>query len=288
MKRKRWLQLAARVLRLLVSPPHTTPELVRRSYDRVAEGYDNAWTHHMRAYSLDMLDRLQPTAGSICLDLTCGTGFITDELARRTSQAVTGVDASREMLAVARRRRGSQATYIQSDIVQYLRQCPQGSFDCVTCGWGLGYLRPWAVVREATRVLRPGGRIGIIDNTLFSLSGVLWASVLAFTERPEALVHVMQVRFLPASWALAALMRAAGLAVLSTWDGAHTYRVPNGQSALDRLTATGAAAGFEFAADEENHDAVFARFAEIMEHRHRHQDGIPITHRYLGAVGQKR
>jgi len=288
MRRRRWLGLAARVARLLIAPPHRTPELVRRSYDRVAEGYDNAWTHHMRGYSLDMLDRLAPGKTTTCLDLTCGSGFVTGELARRTGGHVTGVDASTGMLEVARQRWGDRCTFVRADVVEYLRRCPRDSFDVVTCGWGLGYSQPWAVVREAARVLRPGGRIGIIDNTLFSLSGVLWASLLAFAEQPEALVHVMQVRFLPASWALAALMRVARLAVRSMWDGAHTYHVPDGQTALARLTATGAAAGFEFAADDQERDAVFARFGEIVEHQYRQHETIPITHRYLGAVGQKR
>jgi anti-sigma factor RsiW len=62
--------------------------------------------------------------------------------------------------------------------------------------------------------------------------------------------------------------------------------VPTGRAAIERLTATGAAAGFEFAADPALRDAVFARFAEIIEAR-RTERGIPITHRYLAAVGEK-
>jgi len=288
MKRRKWLRLVARALRLQVVRPHQTSGLVCRSYDRVADGYDDAWTHHMRGFSLDMLDRLAPERGATCLDLTCGTGFVAGELARRAAGQVTGVDSSSGMLDVARERLGDKCMFVRADVVEYLCRCPRRSFDVVTCGWGLGYTRPWTVVHEATRVLRPGGRLGIIDNTLFSLSGVLWASALAFAERPAALAHVMNVRFLPASWFLAILMRAAGLAMRSTWDGAHTYHASDGQAALARLTATGAAAGFEFAADEANHDAVFSRFAEIMEQRYQGQSGIPITHRYLGAVGQKR
>ncbi len=288
MSRRKWIGLAVRVIRLLIAQPHRTSELVCRSYDRAADGYDDAWTHHMRGYSMDMLDRLAPGRETTCLDLTCGTGFVTGELARRTAGRITGVDSSSGMLDVARERFGNECTFVRADAVDYLRDCPQHSFDVVTCGWGLGYTRPWTVIREASRVLRPDGRIGIIDNTLFSLTGVIWASVLAFAERPDALDHVMTVRFLPASSFLAVLMRAAGLAVRSTWDGAHTYHASDGQAALARLAATGAAAGFEFAADDENHDAVFARLAEIIEHRYRQHAAIPITHRYLGVVGRKR
>ena len=287
MTRRRWLALVSRIVRLVGKPPHRTADLVRQSYDRIADGYDHAWTDHMRVLSLEMLDRLAPFKGAACVDLACGTGFLTAELMQRTGGHVCGVDSSPGMLRAARSRLGENCTLVQADVVEYLRSRPPGSADIVTCGWALGYAQPWAVIREAARVLRPGGRIGIIDNTLFSLAGVLWASILTFAEDPEALVHVMQVRFLPASWCLALLMRRAGLGIVATWDGSKTYRVPDGDAAVARLTATGAAAGFEFAADEGHREAIFARFAEILERRYRQGDGIPITHQYLAAVGRK-
>ena len=56
--RRKWLHLAARVVRLRAAPPQVTSALVSRSYDRVAPGYDEAWTQHMRAYALEMLNEL--------------------------------------------------------------------------------------------------------------------------------------------------------------------------------------------------------------------------------------
>lgn len=287
MARRRWLALSARVARLLLRPPRRTADLVRRSYDRVAGGYDEAWTDHMRGCSHELLARLAPWRGAECLDLTCGTGYVTNELARQTDTRVQGVDASAGMLAQARAQFGTRCTFTQADATDYLRTHPRHSRDIITCAWGLGYTHPWRIIRAAARVLRPGGRLGIIDNSLFSLAGVLWTSVLAFAEQPHALVHAMQVRFLPGSWCLTLLMRAAGLAVLSAWDGTKTYRVPTGDAAIARLTATGAAAGFEFAADEHHRAAIFARFARLLEERYPGSAGIPITHRYLAAVGQK-
>ena len=285
--RRRWLALGVRVARLAVeAPPRATGDLVTASYDRVAPGYDAAWTDHMRGLTLKMLDRLSVPPGAACVDLACGTGFLAEQLARRTGRRAVGVDASAGMLEVARRERGRAADFIQADAPAYLAVRQAESADVVTCGWGLGYTRPWRVIRHAARVLRPGGRIGIIDNSLFSLAGVLGCSLLAFAERPEALAHVMKVRFLPAAWVLAAMMRAAGLRIRAAWSGSKTYWVPTGRAAIERLTATGAAAGFEFAADPALRDEVFARFAEIIEAR-RTERGIPITHRYLAAVGVK-
>ncbi len=285
--RRRWGALLARIARLTLRRRSRTAELVRDSYDRIAAGYDEAWTTHMRDLSLEMLDRLDPPPGSRCIDLSCGTGFITAELARRTGSRPVGVDASAGMLDAAAEARGDCCDFVGGDMLAHLRGRPAGSADVITVGWGLGYSRPGAVIGEAARVLAPGGRIGVIDNSLFSLAGVLWASMGAFAEHPAALAHVSKVRFVAHQSVLAALMRARGLGVPWQWGGSRSYRVADGRAVIDRLTATGAAAGFEFAARADDREAVFARFAEIMEQRRPEADGVAVTHRYIAAVGVK-
>lgn len=282
---RHWVQLAYRVAGCWLRG-NSTGELVSRSYDRIASGYDEAWTAHMRDLSLVMLDRLAPPGGAESLDLTCGTGFITAELSRRTGTRAVGVDASAGMLGEAKRRH-EDCIFVHDDVVRYLRGAPSRAFDVVTCGWGLGYSRPLIVLREIARVLRPGGRVGIIDNSLFSLAEVLWASLLAFAEEPGALRHVMRVRFLPGSAVLAGMMRICNLGVTHRADGSKTYHVQDGQAAIARLTATGAAAGFEFACDEAVRERVFRRFARIMEERYGTREGVPITHRYLMGIGRR-
>ena len=76
--------LAVRVARLAWRQPERTADLIRDSYDRIAAGYDRAWTTHMRDLTRALLDRLAPPTGAACIDLACGTGFATGELARRT------------------------------------------------------------------------------------------------------------------------------------------------------------------------------------------------------------
>ncbi|HVP12397.1 MAG TPA: methyltransferase domain-containing protein [Phycisphaerae bacterium] len=286
--RRHWPALGVRMARLLCRQPERTGDLVRGSYDRIAAGYDDAWTHHMRDLSLRLLELVSPPRGAIGLDLTCGTGFVTAELNTRTGGPTIGVDSSPGMLEMARTKYGERCEFVQADAMDYLRACPRRSVDVVTCAWGLGYSRPVAVIREISRVLRPDGRVGIIDNTSFSLARVIWSSMLAFAEQPAALRHTMRVRFLPAGCVLSAIMRTCGLAVRKAYDGSRTYYVPDGRSAIARLTATGAAAGFEFAADEAHRDQVFVRFAEIIERTAMTDQGVAITHRYLAAVGEKR
>lgn len=280
---RQWGKLALQIARCGLGR-NRTPDLVCCSYDRIASGYDQAWTSHMRDLSLILLDRLDVPEGARCLDLTCGTGFITAELSRRAGTRALGVDASAGMLEAARQQHGHSCTFVHGDAVDYLRGLPSRSVDVVTSGWGLGYTRPLAVVREIARVLCSGGRAGIIDNSLFSLAEVLWTSMLVFAEQPEALRHVMRVQFLPGSAVLAAMMRMRGLAVTRAWDGAKSWFAADGAAAIARLTATGAAAGFEFACDPADREAVFARFGQVLQERYACARGVPVTHRYLAAI----
>lgn len=279
---RRWLALGLRVARLAGRPRQETAARVRQSYDRIAPGYDQAWTAHMRDLSVAFLDRLGDVRGAEAVDLCCGTGFVTGVLAARTGREVAGVDASPGMLALARARHPG-CRFDEADAVAWLRARPPASADLVVSAWGLGYARPWSLVRAARRVLRPGGRLALLDNSLRSLSGVVAASVLAFAEQPQALVHVMRVGFLPGSAALAALLGAAGYRPQARWDGARSYRVRSGAEAVARLQATGAAAGFELACAPADAEDVFARFARILEER-AGPAGVEIVHRYLGAV----
>jgi ubiquinone/menaquinone biosynthesis C-methylase UbiE len=271
------------VFRLLWRQGQTTGKLLQSSYDQIAGGYDKVWTHHMRDLTDALLARLLVRPGESAVDLTCGTGYLSGKLLQRGAGDVIGVDASGGMVRTARANY-PDAEFVHADALDYLRSRPAGSADVITSGWGLGYCSPRAVLGEIRRVLRPGGRVAIIDNSLFSLAGVLWASLRAFAEHPGALQHVMKVKFLPHSLALASLMRIAALGVSARGDGSRSYTAPNGHAALDRLRATGAAAGFEFAADAEHTEVVFDRFAEIIE-----ADCAPgavrIVHRYLWALG---
>lgn len=261
-------------------------ELVDKSYDAISGGYDETWTHHMRDRTAEMIERLDIQPNERAVDLTCGTGYATHRVAERTGRTVIGVDRSAGMLAEARKQFGGTCEFVQSDILTYLKAQPAGSVDLVTCCWGLGYSRPLAVLRQITRILRPGGKVGIIDNSIFSLREVMACSILTFMEQPLRLENLMHFRFLTGPRQLGLYMRLSGLKPRSLWKGQKSYTVANGREAIARLHTTGAAAGFEFAASAADSPAVFERFAEIIEEKYAGGE-IPIIHRYLAGIGQK-
>ncbi len=284
---KRPLAMIFRILRVLIFKPDITAKLVTQSYDRISSDYDHAWTSHMRGRSEAMVELLPIKVDDKVLDLTCGTGYITQLLSTKTKARTIGVDRSEGMIRQAIDNYKDRCDFTVSDILDYLRKMPPNSFDAITCGWGLGYSRPLAVLREVRRILKPGGYIGIIDNSLFSLAGVLWCSVLAFMEQPSQLNHIMRFRFLIKGWHLGLWLRLAGLKPVKLWDGNKSYYVNSGAEAIDRLQRTGAAAGFEYAAGDNDNKLIFERFGKIIEDKFMNNGQITVTHRYLGGIASK-
>lgn len=284
---KKPFSMVLRVLRLLLFGGNPTDALVNRSYDRISTGYDAAWTNHMRDRTKELIDLVNPKPGARAIDLTCGTGYATSLLAKRTQTKVIGVDRSGGMLQQARDHYDSDCEFVQADILDYLRTVPSRSQDVVSCCWGSGYSSPLAVLREIKRVLKSDGKAGLIDNTLFSLFEVLYCSFLAFMEQPDKLRNIMRFRFLMHRHQLALWFRLAGLKPKQMWSGSKSYSVSSGAEAIDRLRATGAAAGFEYAGDLDSEQEIFSRFAEILEKKYLRDGRIEIIHRYLGGIAVK-
>lgn len=285
--RKKPLKMFFRALSLFFSRGNRTDALVQKSYDRLSSGYDDSWTNHMRGLTEALIDKMGIDSGQVALDLTCGTGFATGLIAERTSQTVIGVDRSDGMLAQGRENYPDACEFIQADILEYLKGLNDSSFDVITCCWGLGYSKPYSVLRQIRRVLKKGGKVGIIDNTIFSLREVMYCSLFAFMEQPAKLENLMKFRFLMGSRQMGLWYRIAGLKPMSIWGGSKSYQVDSGKAAIERLRATGGAAGFEYASKDADADEIFDRFAEILEQKYMKDGQVTVTHRYLGGIAVK-
>ncbi len=103
---------------------------------------------------------MQP--GARVLDACCGTGDLA-LAAEREGGIVTGLDFSSQMLARARRK-SSSIEWVEGDVLAL--PFDDGSFDVVTVGFGVRNVADLrAGLEELRRVLRPGGRLAILEIT---------------------------------------------------------------------------------------------------------------------------
>lgn len=160
----------------LLEDPHAAPDKAQRveaMFARIARRYDLA--NRLHTFGLDQLWRTaaakaaKPGPGRDLLDVACGTGDLTGMLYRRSVRAtfpaprVIGLDASEAMLAVARRKFARlPVRWLVGDALAL--PFAEASFDAVTIAFGLRNVQDTpAALAEMTRVLRPGGRLVVLE-----------------------------------------------------------------------------------------------------------------------------
>jgi demethylmenaquinone methyltransferase/2-methoxy-6-polyprenyl-1,4-benzoquinol methylase len=134
---------------------------VRAMFDAIAPRYD--LLNRLITFRLDVRWRRRAVAElglparTTVVDLAAGTGDLCRELARRGYEPV-GVDLSLGMLQHAR----TDAPLVQADAVRLPH--PDGSVPGVVSGFGLRNFADLAgVLNELGRVVRPGGRISLLE-----------------------------------------------------------------------------------------------------------------------------
>jgi ubiquinone/menaquinone biosynthesis C-methylase UbiE len=178
----------------------------RTAWDFWAPRYEGLWAQRWsleptRRLLLAHITAVAPGATRF-LDLGCGVGQLASEIARAHSEAeVLGCDPSADMIARAIRDYPSpNLRYLHGDV-----SCvPRGEgFDIITCTHAFPYApdKP-AVMRAATALLRPGGRLLIAQANTENAWDWAWLLVVRLTTTPS--------RYHSAA-GLHALMRAAGL-----------------------------------------------------------------------------
>jgi ubiquinone/menaquinone biosynthesis C-methylase UbiE len=149
--------------------------MIAAAFDRMAAGYDRVWTHS----SVGQMQReaiwrsIGPLfkAGQAALDLGCGTGEDAVSMMRAGLQ-VRGIDASPEMVQIARER-GVDAEVLAIEDCG----CLVGSYDAVLSNFGaLNCIEDLEALREPLgRLVRPGGYLAICVMGRFCVWETAWA-----------------------------------------------------------------------------------------------------------------
>jgi SAM-dependent methyltransferase len=163
-------ELPAHVLRNRAAWDRWAPEFVENAEHnwRLAPG-DEEWG--IWAIPEADVQLLPDVAGLDTIELGCGTGYVSASLARRGARPV-GIDNSEAQLATARRLQDEHDLHFplvhgNAETVPY----PDASFDLVISEHGASiWADPYRWVPEASRLLRPGGRlIFLVSGTILVL-----------------------------------------------------------------------------------------------------------------------
>jgi demethylmenaquinone methyltransferase/2-methoxy-6-polyprenyl-1,4-benzoquinol methylase len=152
--------------------PDKTPARIAGMFDAIAPRYD--LLNHVLSAGLDQrwraraVDALALPAGARVLDLCTGTGDLAVMTVRRVpGSSVIGIDFAGAMLRlglakVRSLRLGSAIRLVRGDATQL--PLPSASCDATTIGFGIrNVAEPERALAEIARILRPGGRLAILE-----------------------------------------------------------------------------------------------------------------------------
>ncbi len=141
------------------------PDRVETMFDRIAPVYDVM--NRVMTAGLDQRWRRATVKavvapGDRVLDAACGTGDLA-VIAAKAGANVTGLDFSEAMLERARRK-SADIEWVRGDLLAL--PFDDESFDAATVGFGVRNVADLpGAIEELRRVLRPGGRLGILEIT---------------------------------------------------------------------------------------------------------------------------
>ena len=165
-------------------PEAEKADRVRDVFGSVASKYDimndvmSVGIH--RVWKDAMMDWLAPRPGQLLLDVAGGTGDVAFRFLKRASNArVTVLDLTAEMLEAGRKRAYAARISNQLEwVVGDAMALPFGdsSFDVYTISFGIrNVTRPQEALNEAFRVLRPGGRLLVLEFSKIPNDMLQWA-----------------------------------------------------------------------------------------------------------------
>lgn len=267
----------------------STDELFQATYDRVAARYDDLWSRHVKTPNDRLTRCLGVRRGERLVDLACGSGAATLPMIRQSATGeCVAVDPSEGMLRLAREAaeaEGLSLTAIQAKAEDFIAAAPAASFDVVSMRFALAYL-DWATVLPAMgRIVRPGGRIGILTSLATSAPQALAIyhslaeSMEMETVEPPTPRTIGQVE---------ELLTRGNLRIDDTW--AHNFRLwfGTGAEATRWLIDTGYIAHPALSSLEgEVLDGLIDLFGSHLENEFREDEGVPLDFFLAGVIARR-
>lgn len=272
-----------------MTSPSTDDQHFQATYDRVAARYDDLWSRNARAPNDRLTRALNLRRGERIVDLACGSGAATLPMVRLVAPGESvAVDPSEGMLSLARARalaEGLELSAVQAKAEDFIAAAPAASFDAVSMRFALAYLDWQHVLPSMGRLLRSGGRLGLLTSLATSAPQAL-ATYHRLAESME--MEPVDLPTPASSAPVEELLARGGLRIEDSWR--HHFRLwfGTGAEATRWLVDTGYIAHPALAGLEgEVLDGLIELFGTHLENDFREDDGVPLDFHVAGILARR-
>lgn len=278
----------AKLSKLFLTKRFTDLNDIAKSYNRVSKNYEDIFLKEMHKYNEEMLKEIVIQYSNInlseklnILDLACGTGFNSRFLNEGLNKAkFTLVDISKGMLGEAKNNCNFKADFVEKDMLSFLKECDDNSFDIVICAWAIKYQEPKSIIREVSRVLKKDGCFAVIVNLKNTLPEIRRIYPKLILENYIDVDKIMKELPNPINkgsferWFIK--NKFSEIAIKS---GEYIFKFKTQEEAINFVTSTGALAGFDSMID-----IMDKRIQDKMLYLFNSKNIKTITHKYVWGV----
>ena len=253
---KEKLKLFARCAGLVLTGKIVKSIDIADSYSRIADNYDRYFMSKMRMHNDTVLEHVCKAIPEKLryqvIDLGCGTGYNTQYLqANLPKSDYYLVDTSEKMLQYAENSvNRTRCHFINSDMLKYLKSCPDESADIIVCNWAIMYKRPKRIIKECSRIMKKRGVMAVAVSTKNSFPEVWNIYSELLTENIGMVNKYMRKLHNPRSGRqLQRWFVKNGFKPLMVRSGSHSFKFKSAEKLTNFITGTGALAGFDIMLD---------------------------------------
>jgi len=260
------------------------PSDFRKSYDTIASFYDNEWSNILDEAISKVFKRIPPIKPDYILDVGCGTALSASSLRKMYPDAhITGLDYSRSMLRIAKKKLGSDKVIFFNDSIENgLSKFKGSQFNLIVATWSLEYCDNKNIYKELNRILSNNGILVIViskDETLKEVKSAMKYTML----KHYNLIQKLPTYKFPQDKTYIQTRLGKNFEELALGEDSFSIDLKTKPSVMDWFLDSGILAGYEYVLDFRNNFECGKTYEEYVK-----SNIDNVTHNYMWFILKKK
>lgn len=175
----------------------------------------------------------------------------------------------------------------KGDMIKFMEGIPNESIDIVVCGWAICYTNPTIFMREVNRVLKPNGKVGIIETRSDSEQLLMRAFEEVLCENPSYLKKYIKIELPSNDKVIEKWFLKEKFHQVYVWEGEEVLPCENASDAIEWILRSGAASGFLDVLDSLRQREILTHIEKKMDVLLKEDTNNKLSHTYVAGIAKK-